>query len=135
METYNRCLFKERKQITIEHNYYYRYNTITNYYSITITIQHSLSFWSKNADQKRKICPLEFLPQAVLRHLDIRRRIKLDTSSSYHVKNTERIKGQLIRTEPIKPTQENTDVNLHDYALLSHYLDVILKAHTTEEKK
>lgn len=64
METYNRCLLKERKQ--------------TNYYSITITIQHSLSFWSKNADQKRKIWPSEFLPQAVLRHLDIRRRIKLD---------------------------------------------------------
>lgn len=35
----------------------------------------------------------------------------------------------------MKPTQENTDVSLHDYALLSHFLDVILKAHATEEKK
>lgn len=51
------------------------------------------------------------------------------------MKNAEWIKGQLVRTGPIKPTEENTDVNLHDYALLSHYLDVILKAHTTEEKK
>lgn len=121
METYKRCLFKERKQ--------------TKTPSITITIQHSLSCWSKNADQKRKIYPLEFLQQVVLRHLDIRRRIKLDLLLTPRG-NTEWIKGQHARTETMKPTQENTDfMSLHDYALLSHFLDVILKAHATEEKK
>ena len=78
METYKRCLFKERKQ--------------TKTPSITITIQHSLSCWSKNADQKRKIYPLEFLQQVVLRHLDIRRRIKLDLLLTPRG-NTEWIKG------------------------------------------
>lgn len=70
----------------------------------------------------------------VLRHLDIRRRIKLDLFLTPRG-NTEWIKGQHARTETMKPTQENTDVSLHDYALLSHFLDVILKAHATEEKK
>lgn len=96
METYKRCLFKERKQ--------------TKTLSLTIAIQHSLSCWSETAGQNRKIYPSEFSQQEALRHLDIRRRIKLDLSLTPHGKRrTDRRPAR--QDETMRPTRGDADAS------------------------